>query len=110
MMAIEMVGGVYCPLSPRDPQHRLYSLLQQIQSRLVLVHHLTKSKFRNDVISINIDPLLINNDMESDVDVKQLSSVSVTSDSIAYVIFTSGSTGTPKAVCCNSFHRSGFDF
>ena len=24
-MAIEMVGGVYCPLSPRDPQHRLHS-------------------------------------------------------------------------------------
>ena len=46
MMAIEMVGGVYCPLSPRDPQHRLHALLQQTQSRLVLVHHLTKTKFQ----------------------------------------------------------------
>ncbi|CAF4127784.1 unnamed protein product, partial [Adineta steineri] len=25
IMGIEMVGGVYCPLSPRDPQHRLHA-------------------------------------------------------------------------------------
>ena len=32
MLAIEMAGGVYCPLSPQDPQHRLQSLLEQTQS------------------------------------------------------------------------------
>jgi non-ribosomal peptide synthetase component F len=99
MMAIEMVGGVYCPLSPRDPQHRLHALIQQIQSRVVLVHYLTKTKFQNDVMSVNIDSVLINNnDIESDVDVNRLSSVLVSSDNIAYIIFTSGSTGIPKAV------------
>ncbi|CAF1585803.1 unnamed protein product, partial [Adineta steineri] len=50
IMGIEMAGGVYCPLSPRDPQHRLYALTQQTQSRLVLVHHLTKIKFSHDVV------------------------------------------------------------
>jgi non-ribosomal peptide synthetase component F len=99
MMAIEMVGGIYCPLSPLDPQHRLHALIQQIQSRVVLVHYLTKTKFQNDVMSVNIDSVLINNnDIESDVDFNRLSSVLVTSDNIAYIIFTSGSTGTPKAV------------
>ncbi|CAF4148434.1 unnamed protein product, partial [Adineta steineri] len=38
IMGIEMAGGVYCPLSPRDPQHRLHALTQQTQSRLVLIH------------------------------------------------------------------------
>ncbi|CAF1591220.1 unnamed protein product, partial [Adineta steineri] len=38
IMGIEMAGGVYCPLSPRDPQHRLHALVEQTQSRLVLVH------------------------------------------------------------------------
>jgi len=110
-MAIVMVGNVYCGLSPRDPQHRLYSLLQQTQSRLVLVHWLTKTKFEDDVISIDIDSLLINHKgIESDVDVNRLSSVSVTCESIAYILFTSGSTGTPKAVCCNNFHPSSFEF
>ena len=110
-MAIEMAGNVYCGLSPRDPQHRLYSLLQQTKSRLVLVHWLTKTKFQSDVISIDIDSLLINNNgIENDVDVNRLASVSVTCDSIAYIIFTSGSTGTPKAVCCNSLHHSRIEF
>jgi non-ribosomal peptide synthetase component F len=98
MLAIEMSGGVYCPLSPRDPEHRLHSLLQQTQSRLVLVHYLTKTKFQDDIISIDIDSVLINDSVENGVDVHRLSNVVVTPNNIAYIIFTSGSTGTPKAV------------
>jgi non-ribosomal peptide synthetase component F len=97
-MAIEMVGGVYCPLSLRDPEHRLCSLLEQTQSRFVLVHYLTKTKFQNGAISLDMDSVLTNNDVESDVDVDALMNVVVTPDNIAYIIFTSGSTGTPKAV------------
>ncbi len=121
-MAIEMAGGVYCPLSPRDPQHRLYTLVQQTQSRLILVHWLTKAKFQNDFILVDIDLLLINNNntAKSDADDNQLSNFSVTSDDIAYIIFTSGSTGIPKAVSHQFdnklalyqyliFHRLNFD-
>jgi non-ribosomal peptide synthetase component F len=98
MLAIEMVGGVYCPLSPRDPQHRLQSLLEQTQSRSVLVHYFTKTKFKDDAISIEIDSVLATTKIESDDDVDLLATVSVTPNDIAYIIFTSGSTGTPKAV------------
>ena len=97
-MTIEMVGGVYCPLSPRDPQHRLYALMQETQSRLVLVHWLTKTKFNDDVIALDMNSLLINKYIANDANVDQLSNVIVTPENIAYVIFTSGSTGTPKAV------------
>jgi surfactin family lipopeptide synthetase C len=97
-MAIEMIGGVYCPLSPRDPPHRLHALVQQTQSRLVLVHHLTKIKFQDNVITIDIDSVLVTNAVESNTDIDRLSNVAVTPDDIAYIIFTSGSTGTPKAV------------
>ncbi|CAF4175920.1 unnamed protein product, partial [Adineta steineri] len=78
IMGIEMVGGVYCPLSPRDPQHRLYALTQQTQSRLVLVHYLTKSKFHHNIVLLDVNSILI------------------IPDNVAYIIFTSGSTGTPK--------------
>jgi non-ribosomal peptide synthetase component F len=98
-MAIEMIGGIYCPLSPRDPEHRLHSLVKQTQSRLVLVHSLTKTKFNDDVISFNIDLIVSDNDAESDIGVDRLSDILVTPNNIAYTIFTSGSTGTPKAVC-----------
>jgi non-ribosomal peptide synthetase component F len=98
MLAIEMAGGVYCPLSPRDPQHRLQSLLEQSQSRFVLVHHLTTTKFQMNAISTDIDSVLVTSDIKSDNDVDLFSTVWVVPDNIAYIIFTSGSTGTPKAV------------
>jgi non-ribosomal peptide synthetase component F len=97
-MAIEMAGGVYCPLSPPDPERRLHALVKQARSHLVLLHYLTKMKFENNVISVDIDLILTNNDVESDADVDRLSNVLATPENIAYIIFTSGSIGTPKAV------------
>ncbi|CAF4166612.1 unnamed protein product, partial [Adineta steineri] len=94
IMAIEMAGGVYCPLSPRDPQHRLHALTQQTQSRLVLVHYLTKTNFYHNIVSLDIDSVLNIND----IDKNGLSSAVMKDEEIAYIIFTSGSTGTPKAV------------
>ena len=93
-----MVGGVYCPLSSRDPQHRLYTLLQQTQSRLVLVHWLTKTNFNNDIISLDINLMFYYNDIYNNSALIPLSNVEVTPENISYTIFTSGSTGTPKAV------------
>jgi non-ribosomal peptide synthetase component F len=97
-MAIVMSGGVYCPLSPRDPELRLHALVQQTGSRLVLVHHLTKTKFNDDIVLLNIDSVLINDNTNTRTHVEPLSSIEVSPDNIAYVIFTSGSTGIPKAV------------
>ena len=99
MMAIEMVGGVYCPLSPRDPQHRLHALVQQTQSHLVLVHQLTKKKLNRGITSRDIDAILTEPDVDTEVDVDRLTDVLTTADNIAYIIFTSGSTGISKAVC-----------
>ncbi|CAF1585737.1 unnamed protein product, partial [Adineta steineri] len=94
IMGIEMAGGVYCPLSPRDPQHRLHALTQQTQSRFVLVHYATITKLDDDIVSLDIDSILNGND----IDKKGLSNVILKGEDIAYVIFTSGSTGIPKAV------------
>ncbi|CAF1082353.1 unnamed protein product [Adineta steineri] len=98
IMGIEMAGGVYCPLSPRDPRQRLQALIQQIQSRLVLVHNLTKTKFDDDIVALDIDSMLIFNDLSNGIDYNCLSSVIVECEEIAYIIFTSGSTGIPKAI------------
>jgi non-ribosomal peptide synthetase component F len=105
MMAIEMIGSVYCPLSPRDPQHRLNTLIQQTQSHLVFVHSFTRTKFSDDIVSLDIDLLVTNNDVNSDIHIDQLSDVIVLYDNVAYIIFTSGSTGIPKAVSLLFFHR-----
>ena len=98
MMAIEMAGGVYCPLSPRDPKERLHTLVKQTQSRLILVHWMTRHKFSDDYLIFDID-IVVNVDkiMYNDY-LNQLSSVEVIPENIGYVVFTSGSTGIPKAV------------
>ncbi|CAF4058212.1 unnamed protein product, partial [Adineta steineri] len=97
IMGIEMAGGVYCPLSPRDPQHRLHALTQQTQSHLVLVHYLTKIKFHHNIVLLNIDLIVSNNDRGENDDTDRLSNVLLAAKDMAYIIFTSGSTGTPKA-------------
>ena len=94
-----MIGGIYCPLSPRDPQYRLNVLLQQIQCRLVLVHCLTKTKFNDNIILFDIHLVVTNNNIISKTDIDQLSNIIVIPNNIAYIIFTSGSTGNSKAVC-----------
>ena len=102
-MAIEMSGGVYCPLSPHDPDQRLSTLLQQTQSRVVLVHHLTRHKFQNGAYVVDINSVVINcyHHSVDKMNVATFERVGVTPDDIAYVVFTSGSTGTPKGVSHN---------
>jgi tyrocidine synthetase-3 len=100
IMAIGMTGGIYCPLSPQDPQDRLDSLVQQTQGRLVTVDWWTKSKFYDNLATLEIDLILRTSDSNSDINVNQLSNVAATSEATVYVIFTSGSTGIPKAVSC----------
>ena len=102
-MAIEMIGAVYCPLSPDCPPQRFQMLVKETKSRLILVHDLTHSKVQADVTVLNVDNV-VNADFNDDImNVNQLSDCLITPDSIAYVIFTSGSTGVPKAVCCKDY-------
>ena len=97
-MSIVMAGGIYCPLSPRDPPQRLHQLIEQTQCRLVLVHSLTGTYLGNGHANADIESILTLEQSSGQHQVSRLSSVEVTSESIAYVIFTSGSTGMPKAV------------
>jgi non-ribosomal peptide synthetase component F len=98
ILAIEMAGGAYCPLSPRDPEHRLKSLIKETEGRTILIHHLTKTKFDKDITTVNIDLILNDGEAKDSIDMNRLGNVSVTPENLAYIIFTSGSTGTPKAV------------
>ncbi|CAF4092725.1 unnamed protein product, partial [Adineta steineri] len=98
IMGIEMAGGVYCPLSPRDPQHRLHTLIQQTQSRLVLVHHSTTLKFSSEIVLCNVDFIWTVGHINSSIIVDHLSEIVVMAENIAYIVFTSGSTGISKGV------------
>ena len=98
-MSIIMAGGIYCPLSARDPAHRLQQLIEQTKTRLVLVHSATAQYLKNGQGMVNIDTMLNTDEDSANRCFNLLSKVTVTPESIAYIIFTSGSTGTPKVVC-----------
>ena len=97
-MGIEIAGGVYCPLSPRDPKERLHMLVVETKARVVLVHSLTDLKFGVIVPLLRIDNLVSFYQSKTDESLELLSTLNASQESIAYTIFTSGSTGTPKAV------------
>ena len=89
-----MSGASYCPLSPDQPSARLSSLIEQVQTKCVLIHKRTNTFALSN--SVNIDSILsLSNE------INWTDNVSMNMNSIAYVIFTSGSTGTPKAVPIN---------
>lgn len=98
MMAIEMTGGVYCPLSPRDPFDRINQLIEQTGVSLVLCHCLTKHKFTYKIVTNDIDSIMVNCYEEDRLQTHILSHITTAAESIAYILFTSGSTGIPKAV------------
>jgi non-ribosomal peptide synthetase component F len=97
-MAIEMAGGVYCPLSPRDPEERLHMLVRETNSRVVLVHWLTFGKFGFNISCLSIDDGFSVYESRTDQSTGMLNEANVSCENLAYTIFTSGSTGAPKAV------------
>jgi non-ribosomal peptide synthetase component F len=105
-MSIEMIGAVYCPLAPGDPEQRLDTLIKQTQSHLILVHWMTQDKFKNDHMILDIETVVNDNVFNKRIPIDKLSNVVVTGENIAYVIFTSGSTGVPKAVRIPFFYTS----
>ncbi|CAF4036473.1 unnamed protein product, partial [Adineta steineri] len=98
LLSIEIIGGVYCPLSPENPEQRLQNLVEQTQARLILVHSLTNRIFKNVFITYDIDTAININSKTTNDDLYQLSNILITPDNISYIVFTSGSTGIPKAV------------
>ena len=98
ILSIEMVGAVYCPCSPDDPQQRLQVLVEQTQSCLVLVHSLTQMKIGFDRRLVEIDIVLARDMSSNDMNIELLAMIFVSAEHFIYVISTSGSTGAPKMV------------
>ncbi|CAF1252584.1 unnamed protein product [Rotaria sp. Silwood1] len=105
IMSIMTSGAVYAPLSTNDPFNRLESIIHEVNAKLALVNQMSHSYVSMFSVPIlNISEVVESHNSLNDAQMKQLSQVTVTPDSICHIVFTSGSTGTPKAVQIR--HRS----
>jgi amino acid adenylation domain-containing protein len=97
MLAVFRLGAAYIPLDPASPDERIATILEDIESPLVL----TRSQFQNKFLKTQATCVVI--DSKTDSPSQQMERGGhelLTSEIPAYVLFTSGSTGRPKGVCC----------
>jgi len=99
MIAVFKAGGAYLPLDPFHPPERLRQVLDQSESRLVLV----ADNFAENIAKVlegkipgrRPQVLVIESLLQQEQSESNLTNDAVPND-LAYVIYTSGSTGAPK--------------
>ena len=95
VLGILKSGGVYVPLDPNQPRHRLEFILEDAQTAVLL----TESRLAIDLPRNSIKVVCLDSDWES---ISQEAEWDLggqhSPDNLAYIIYTSGSTGNPKGV------------
>lgn len=96
MVAIQLIGAVYCPCHPSDPIDRTLAVIKNVEAKYVLTNSKYYKKNLGIFNIINID--LIDKTSNSAVFVP-----SSQEDDPCYMVTTSGSTGKPKTLQISHF-------
>jgi hypothetical protein len=89
MIAIIMIGGVYCPIHPEEPIERIKTLIEKTGSRIVT----TMKEYQTMLQECSIELCILDDiELTNEYDIKLNSNIK----SVAYMMTTSGSTGVPK--------------
>lgn len=101
LLAILKAGGAYVPIDPLYPSERIASILEDIQTPVLLTQERLLSLLPDKTGTI----ICLDRDWSQIAEcATQNPTSTATEDNLAYVIFTSGSTGRPKGVQIT--HRS----
>ncbi|KAJ5365051.1 AMP-dependent synthetase/ligase [Penicillium concentricum] len=93
-LAILKAGAAFCPLNTDAPTDRIEFILQDVAASVVVTNDALATRIPlNEQVSI-----LTVDDLQTNTDVTEPCSESITSTDLAYVMYTSGSTGRPKGV------------
>ncbi|NOQ24717.1 MAG: amino acid adenylation domain-containing protein [Bacteroidales bacterium] len=98
IFGILKAGGVYLPISPKDPKDRINYILNDCKSEILL----TTQKDSKGII-IKVDTLYLENEIEhkENINIKK-DSKQTTRNRLEYIIYTSGTTGRPKGAMIES--------
>jgi amino acid adenylation domain-containing protein len=91
IVALSMVGAVYCPFHPNDPIERLQNIVIKSEAKTIL----TTADFESKFVLQGVKTVVIN---YSTISENLLSLDQIYQNDVCYIISTSGSTGTPKLV------------
>lgn len=115
MLGVLKTGAAFVCLDPSSPSSRMHSIIEDVESELVIVDPETKPIFSSHLQTLEIGANSldwIRSASASDI----IFEVHRNPRDLMYVIFTSGSTGKPKGVmiehasACSSFTYQGEEF
>ncbi|KAL4819990.1 hypothetical protein BDW67DRAFT_181698 [Aspergillus spinulosporus] len=115
MLGVLKAGAAFVCLDPSSPSSRMHGIIEDVESKLVIVDSETKSRFSSHLRTLEIGSTALDwarSASASDI----IFEVHRNPRDLMYVIFTSGSTGKPKGVmiehasACSSFIYQGQEF
>ena len=103
ILAVLKAGAAYVPIDPECPSERFKFILQDTQSKIILINEQAHDKLQNNMSTsiINSKFIILDSGIVQTKLNKQLidnPDINISSYNLAYVIYTSGTTGMPKGV------------
>lgn len=98
ILGILKVGGAYIPLDPNQPNQRLFNIVKESDTPMVLTTSNWSKKFQTCGVKVLVlNKLCLAKENSNNLKLK------LPPTNLAYIIFTSGSTGKPKGVLIEHF-------
>lgn len=100
LIAILKCGATYLPIDPEYPAERISYMLENSETKLVLINNNTEKYVPENCSKINVKN--IENQNKENLNLK------INENSLVYLIYTSGSTGKPKGVQITNRNLNNF--
>ena len=100
LIAILKCGATYLPIDPEYPEERVTYMLENSETKFVLVNHKTEKYIPDKCSKIDVEKVENNNTANINLKINE--------NSLVYLIYTSGSTGKPKGVRITNKNLNNF--